>query len=374
MGKNRDLVVFALFAAALCGLAILRGPDASCDLRNYHIYNAYAVLNHRFGYDLFPAQLQTFHAPILDVLYESARIAFNAHPKALSALLALPHAVAAFLAYRITLLFVPSSLPARELLAFVTVVIGASGAAGLPTLASPASEMVPGCYALAALLIVLKDLGSRHGWRKTISAGLLLGIAAGFKLTAVPYCIGVIAAWTLCSPRTFPERVTGTLIFVGAFLLGAALIAGPWWLGLYREYGNPLFPYFNALFRSSLLHPVNISDGRFRPSGVLQALLYPFFWALNPKTYVAELPIRDARFALAYTTVAACALQQIIGWRCARFASELGSRSPDSLNRALKTEPPELDNFDLKSSCAEARWLEAESPESLHRALNTATP
>ena len=137
------LVVFGLFAVAFCGLAILRGPDASWDLRNYHIYNAYAVLNHRFGYDLFPAQLQTFHAPMLDLLYEGTRIAFNAHPKALSALLALPQAVAAFLAYRITLVFVPASLPARELLAFVTVVIGASGAAGLPTLASPASEMVP---------------------------------------------------------------------------------------------------------------------------------------------------------------------------------------------------------------------------------------
>ena len=141
--KNTGLVVFGLFAAALCGFAILRGPDASWDLRNYHIYNAYAVLNHRFGYDLFPAQLQTFHAPMLDLLYEGTRIAFNAHPKALSALLALPQAVAAFLAYRITLVFVPASLPARELLAFVTVVIGASGAAGLPTLASPASEMVP---------------------------------------------------------------------------------------------------------------------------------------------------------------------------------------------------------------------------------------
>src|ERR1700679_1718692 len=48
-------------------LALLLGQDANWDLRNYHWYNAYALLNGRYGFDLLPSQTPYFYNPILDV-------------------------------------------------------------------------------------------------------------------------------------------------------------------------------------------------------------------------------------------------------------------------------------------------------------------
>src|ERR1700688_351004 len=58
-----------LFAAPiLFGLvSVLIGQDTNWDLRNYHWYNPYALLNGRFDLDIAPAGLQSFFSPLLDI-------------------------------------------------------------------------------------------------------------------------------------------------------------------------------------------------------------------------------------------------------------------------------------------------------------------
>jgi hypothetical protein len=48
-------------------VSIVLGQDVNYDLRNYHFYNAYALLNSREEIDLLPGQLQSFHNPLLDL-------------------------------------------------------------------------------------------------------------------------------------------------------------------------------------------------------------------------------------------------------------------------------------------------------------------
>ena len=61
----------ALAAGALlgAGCALALGQDSGHDLRNYHWYNPWALLNGRLSIDLAPAQLQTYFNPSLDLLY-----------------------------------------------------------------------------------------------------------------------------------------------------------------------------------------------------------------------------------------------------------------------------------------------------------------
>ena len=49
--------------------SIMLGQDTSCDFQNYHLYNAYAFLNGRLGFDLFPPGLATCLNPYLDLVY-----------------------------------------------------------------------------------------------------------------------------------------------------------------------------------------------------------------------------------------------------------------------------------------------------------------
>src|SRR5450755_4444839 len=68
------------------------GQDVNWDLRNYHFYNAWAFIHDRLGWDLAPAQLQTFHNPLLDLPFYWM-VAAGWHPRLISVSLVLPPAV-----------------------------------------------------------------------------------------------------------------------------------------------------------------------------------------------------------------------------------------------------------------------------------------
>ena len=82
MGRNPSIAPAAVLPGRFAGFlhpcrpapfrlwragALVLGQDANWDLRNYHWYNAYALLNGRYGIDLLPAQTPTFYNPALDV-------------------------------------------------------------------------------------------------------------------------------------------------------------------------------------------------------------------------------------------------------------------------------------------------------------------
>lgn len=65
-----NVVAAGIAACVLFGiLSVMLGQDANWDLRNYHLYNAYAWLNDRLETDLAPAQMQSYFVPVLDVPY-----------------------------------------------------------------------------------------------------------------------------------------------------------------------------------------------------------------------------------------------------------------------------------------------------------------
>ena len=298
-------LVLCLALAALAGA--LAGPDAGWDLRNYHLYNGMALLRGRVGFDLAPAQLQSFYAPDLDLLYALALRALNAHPAWLDAVLALPHGLAAFLAWQVARRMLPADMPAAPGLAAVAAAIGVSGAGGLPTIASPMSEMLPASCVLGALLLLARP----EAWRTMLGAGVLAGIAVGLKLTAAPYAVGLAIAAAVCAGR---GRTWAALRgFLAGGLVGAGLAGGWWWLWLWMRTGDPVFPYFNQLFHSSWAAASANTDTRFLPRNAVQALAYPLFWAFAPSRLVSELPVRDPRMLLGWLAVLTIGAQA--GWR-----------------------------------------------------------
>jgi Glycosyltransferase family 87 len=293
-----------LCLAALAGALVTArlGPDASYDLRNYHLYNGFALLQGRVGHDLAPAQLQSFLAPALDLIYALALSALNRHPAALGAVLALPQGLAAFLAWCLSRRLLAEATPARDWLAAAAALLGVTGAGGLSTLGSAMSEMLPACCVLGALLC-LTAAPPRPGW-----AGLLAGLAVGLKLTATPFAAGLAVA-ALLTGRPGRRRAASLAAFAAAALAGAAVLGGAWWLHLWLRFGDPVFPYFNQIFHSPWTAAVPGTDTRFLPRTARQALAYPLYWAVTPSTLVSELPLRDPRIALGWAAALILALR-----------------------------------------------------------------
>ncbi|MGH7042128.1 MAG: hypothetical protein ACREFY_08350, partial [Acetobacteraceae bacterium] len=293
-----------LLIAAFGALSVWLGPDASWDFRNYHLYDAHAALAGTLWTDIAPAQLQSYYDPALDVPFFLLRRGLNAHPALLDFILAVPQAVAVWLVLGIA----TDLLPGRTAPALATL-LGATGAAALPTLGSAMSAMPEACLILLALRRCLpplirhpresedpssrRTMGSRFrgndgkGWL----VGLLVGAAAGLKLTASPYAIGLCAALLATRPRAVPT-------FAAAATIVLLAVAGPWWWIVWRHTGNPLFPYFNNIFHSAWAPAAPFTDTRFLPRGLLQAALFPALWAFHSSIASNELPVRDPRLLL----------------------------------------------------------------------------
>ena len=309
-----------LLAGGMLLLSVRLGPDASWDLRNYHLYDAYALLQKPDWLDLVPAQRQTFNAPMADVPGYWLRVRLNHWPRLLDAVLAVPSATAVVAAWAIGRTIQRDDGLWAQMSLLFALLLGATGAAGLPTTGTSMSEMPAGCFMLAGLLILLRRQEQERRAQPLLAGGVLFGVALGLKLTQAIFVPAAATALLVCAPGSPGRRLGLALLFCLGSVAGALAVAGAWWLHLWRLTGSPVFPYMNQLFRSPLFPPVPLDDNRFKPHGLLQSVFQPFFWSLRRSHRVSELAVRDPRLALAWIAALCC----LVHWRRHRAATHAG--------------------------------------------------
>ena len=306
-----------LFLLGWMLFAAVRVPgDASYDLANYHLYGPFALLHGRLGHDLVPAQAQGYLPPLGDLPYYLLSRAI-ASTRALNAVLVLPEAVALSLVFLLTVEVTRAATVEARLVALVSVVIGATGAATHPVIASSMSDMTSCALILGAMLMLLRldhRLVAAAAWRIGL-AGLLVGLGLGLKLTLSYAAVGMAAGLLFWTGVPAQARLRAAALLSLGVAVGLAGCDGWWWLRLARYSGNPLFPLYNNLFGSPLATTGHFVDVRFLPRSRLQALFYPFLWAVDRAPLVTEpdQPMRDPRIALA---LLACLGLLVVGaWR-----------------------------------------------------------
>ncbi len=306
-----------LFLLGWMLFAAVRVPgDASYDLANYHLYGPFALLHGRLGRDLAPAQAQGYLPPLGDLPYYLLSRAI-ASIRALNALLVLPEAVALFLLFLLTVEVTRASTVEARLVALVSVVIGGTGAATHPVIASSMSDMTSCALILGAMLTLLRldhRLAAAAPWRIGL-AGLLVGLGLGLKLTLSYAAVGMAAGLLFWTGVPAQARLRTAVLLSLGVAIGLVGCDGWWWLRLYHYSGNPLFPLYNNLFGSPLAMAGHFVDVRFLPRTRMQALFYPFLWAVDRAPLVTEpdQPMRDPRIALA---LLACLGLLVVGaWR-----------------------------------------------------------
>ena len=283
--------------------AAFRVPaDACYDLANYHLYGPFALFHGKLGYDLAPAQSQGYLPPFNDIPYYLLSRAITS-TRVLNMLLVLPEAVALAFVFLITVHVTRATDPVTRLVALVAVVIGATGAATHPVIATSMSDMIPCALILGAILLLLRlhdRPASAAMWQLAV-AGLLIGIAIGLKLTLSYAAVGIAVGllfWTGLMPW---ERLRAAVTVSVGIAVGLVACDGWWWWRLYAFSGNPMFPIYNDIFQSPLAPFGRFVDMRFFPRDRVQTLLYPFLWATGTTPLVTEpdQPMRDPRIALA---------------------------------------------------------------------------
>lgn len=312
--SRANVTAATLFVALLGGcVSLWLGQDSNWDLRNYHLYNGYAALHGRLVLDLAPAQMQSYFSPLLDI----AQYLLMAR---------LPGALAGFLMGVLHgLLFLPAAgiawcvLEGRKERAWLAPVLGLAGLCMGAVLSEFGNTMADNTTALFVLGSVWSVLRAQAGAAQDrvylwwMLAGALMGFAVALKLTNAIYALG-LAAMVLSGPGGLLQRFRGLLAVTLSALLIAGLSVGWWYWQLWQEFGNPLFPQFNALFQSSLAAQGSIGDTRWLPRNIGEHLAWPLLFTFSPKR-VSEISLGSGIWAMLLVAAVLLLARRLLGRR-----------------------------------------------------------
>lgn len=293
----------ALLAAGCGLLALALGQDASWDLRNYHYYNGYALPAGRFGHDLLVAQLPSFFNPALDVAYYALTEALSG--RGVAFVLGCVQGLNAVPLFVIARALLAAELPQRDALALALAAAGLGGAIALSELGTTFHDNVISLGILGALALLAAGwdelAAGPRGLVRTLAAGGLLGLAFALKQTQVLFVLGAGLALLLTVPARPRRRLLLGLAGTTGVLAGAAAGGGWWLLRLWHAYGNPLFPFYNHVFRSPWALAQSYRDPGFLPGepGLFEALGFPLRFTLEPRL-AAEATFTDHRLLALY--------------------------------------------------------------------------
>jgi hypothetical protein len=183
-------------------------------------------------------------------------------------------------------------------------VIGFLGGMSFLLIATTYYDNVVSLLVLGALreLLTLRESELGGGRRSLLMhgarAGLFIGAASAFKLTATPFAVGIFAA-ALVMHSSARNKAFLLASLAAAASVGFLVIGGPWMLHLWQSTGSPLFPFFNNLLGSPLLASVTYQDAKFIPQSIWWAMEFPFLFVADPgATSDANFP--DYKVLIAY--------------------------------------------------------------------------
>jgi len=269
--RGLALLLLTIFPLLFGCFALFLGQDTNWDFRNYHWYNAYALLNDRYGFDLFPSQIPYFYNPAMDVPF----FLLGTHFSAMTAGFVLGtvqglNFVLLFMLCHMTLIIHQSKQ--KVIVCTALALLGMLGGGSIAQIGTSFYDNITslGLFTSAILVIRFYKKMLASPLMKALGIAFLCGFPAGlmmgFKLPFVTFCVGLCGA-LLFVTGPFLRRVWIAFGFGLGVLVGLAISFGPWGYHLYQEFGNPLFPYFNDIFKSPLAPEISARDTKFIPSG-----------------------------------------------------------------------------------------------------------
>ena len=181
--------------------------------------------------------------------------------------------------------------------AILATLIGCSAAGILSQVGTSTNEIPLAVFHILALWLLIRAVQNRKKTYLLYLAAFIAGTAAGLKLTGASFCVALTAVLLFFLYRF---EKTWRLFFLYALcgISGFVLTNGYFMWKNFSLYGNPMFPYYNAIFQSPYFDNFNLTETHFFPTTWIQWLFYPFFWAFTEGTYVSEDAMLDSRLAL----------------------------------------------------------------------------
>lgn len=296
LGLLTDLL--AVLGSAVYGSRLSDGMDVNWDQLSYHSYYSWLFLHG----DLRQADPEPFANRYLNPLAQLPWYLVDqaASPRGTAFIVAAIAGVNLILIRRIMLVVLDSSgvTRGRDTLAFAAVCLAAVGTTYQMSLGTSLSDVILSIPVLAAVFALIRSvraesLRAERMW--LLTSGLLAGAALGLKLTLAPMVIGLAVATAV---QSVILRTPRPLTFVGlSGVLGVGLSGGWWFYRVWLVTGNPVYPYFNSVFKSPLWGDYNLRDDRFGATSLLDFLRFPYYMMEGGRRLL-DYYIRDVRWVV----------------------------------------------------------------------------
>lgn len=303
LNSARILAWAAVFVPLCFGLvSVWLGADENFDLRNYHLYNAYAFLTGRLSLDMAPTGVQSYFNPLLDLPYYYVSQHWPA--RLVGFTMGFMHGLNFVLLLGVARGVLQALTPPdRYRVPLLLALAGCFTANFLTELGNTMGDAATSLFELGALCIILWNWERLLSWSWRgrawlLLAGVVSGLGMGLKLTNAVYAVALCLS-LLTVPIGWAARLRLAFVFGTGALLGLAAISGFWFLELWREFGNPLYPQFSDLFPNPMTQGIGQSDTHYVPKSLWQVLLWPFLLTLDSR-YVSELRVLQVIWAVLY--------------------------------------------------------------------------
>jgi hypothetical protein len=305
------------------GLAVMAnwwmGQDLNYDLLNYHVYGAYSLLSGRlFGSVDIPGQFIANPLPWVPYLVLTRLLQPVAGTSVIAAVqgINLPLTIAVMA----TLIGDPWPRLPNFGAAIATAVLVAAAPVSRSLVGTSFADLTYAPLVLGGCLLLLHagGPGPKSCWSaRVVWAGLLLGSAFGLKFTAGPYALAGAAAVAI-GWQGWRSRLISLLWLAIGGVTGAAATGGWWAIFTWQRYRSPVYPFFNAIFRSPFAPAVNWRETDFLPQSATDVLLLPWRWATD--SFPSVVPFHGLHILLVVLLAVVCLVAT--GWRRARAANQ----------------------------------------------------
>lgn len=241
------MTALAAMAVTICAVEIGHF-GLSWDALNHHIYLGMFAESPRWDFDVAAAGSQSYQYPYLYwPVYRLSRIVGHG-----------AHFGAVWAAFQTICVIPPLWLVVYRLLPdgsasngfwlprlerFVACVLALLCLPVLAALGTTSNDLLASVPLLWGLVFAVGFPGNN---RAAVAAGALWGVACAFKFSNVIFFVVPLIAWWRPDATRLP---IGLGVGIGVAVVSGFLLAyAPWGWQLWREMGNPFYPYFQALF------------------------------------------------------------------------------------------------------------------------------
>lgn len=265
------LLILGLLVPLLLFLNRVLEPDVSCDSLNYHLYLGFKGWNPvNNKYEFFPTGAHNF-SPILEMVGFGFYKLLGYRLGTIFSLLAIYYSI--FGLYKILKLILPKLTILSSLVGTFLFVSGFLSFELFLGLGSYFNDGLVAMLTVWSLYFLLKYF-KNNKFFDLILASALMSVSVWGKQTnlymAIAFGLVMVIDW-LCQISRIKTR---NLILSGVIVLSLPLF---WYWGNWQATGNPIFPFYNAIFKSEFAAPQNLVEPGLGGQNLKEKILWGYY-------------------------------------------------------------------------------------------------